>query len=182
MTTLEFTMHFHAPVLRATGFAAEGYDASVDPSRPLAGEALKGLMRAAATHVLELPPSRVATAFEPQESGARWRWVVREHLFVDPGSQTGTLHRVKIDPETHTAIPDHLLRARTARVKECRFAVNWLGKADAAGVEDSALLLKASAGAVHSVGGQRRRGLGWVGVDVVLSDAEITRLLEWRNA
>ena len=182
MTTLKFTLQFHGSVLRASGHAAEGYDASVEPGRPLAPESIKGLMRAAAEHTLRLPGDRVSAAFEPGRDGSRWHWSIDKQSYVDPDSMTGVLHRVQIDAATHTAVPDRLLRARTARLRDCEFSITWLGASDADHLAESVLLLRACAGAIHAVGGQRRRGLGWAGVDVELNDHEIDRLLSWRKA
>ncbi len=185
--TVMFDMAFHTPVLRASGYAAEGYDASVDIQRPIEAGAIKGAMRAAAEHVLCLPASRVTPVFGPHTGRHRWHWRVLHQRPVRESSEdqvdlsdprTGMFHRVAIKPDTHTAKPDHLLRARTAHLESLSFEVIWLGRGD--GPADDQLVLRASAGAVHALGAHRRRGLGWVGIDQELTPGEIARLLDWR--
>lgn len=185
--TLEFEVKFHAPVLRASGYAAEGYDASVDIERPIEAGAIKGAMRAAAEHVLRLPAAKVEPAFEPRPGRHRWHWrVLHQRPFQAPSKEqvdlsdprTGVLHRVAIESDTHTAKPDHLLRARTAHLDSLSFEVVWLGSGD--GPADDRLVLRASAAAVHALGAHRRRGLGWAGIDQELASEEIDQLLGWR--
>ena len=184
---VKFDVKFHAPVLRASGYAAEGYAAIVDTEGPIKAGAIKGAMRAAAEHVLCLPASRVTPVFEPRPGRHRWHWrVLHQQPFREPSDdqvdlsdpRTGVFHRVAIEPDTHTAKPDHLLRARTAHLESLCFVVIWLGRGD--GPADDQLVLRASASAVHALGAHRRRGLGWVGIDQELTPDEIARLLGWR--
>ena len=156
---LKFTMTFHTPFLTSTGAAAEGYDASVDLSQPLTASAVKGLMRAAAVQILGLRPDLVDRVFGSVRTPTRWQWIVAQ-----PNAEVKALnhHRVEIDAETRTAVDNHLQLSRVAFLDSICFTVEHWGDGDADPEERVAVI--ASARAVHAIGAQRRRGLGWVGV------------------
>ena len=154
---LRFTMTFHTPFLTATGAAAEGYDASIDLSRPLAPTAIKGLMRSAATDTLCLRTDLVERVFGSVKLPTAWRWSVEAPVTdVTPVDR----HRVEIDDDTRTAVDNHLQYVRAGYVPSIDFTVERAGQV---GREERVAVI-ASGRAIHAIGAQRRRGLGWVGV------------------
>jgi RAMP superfamily len=190
MTVLGFTVSFYSPFRVGAAYARDGVDAALDTHDPLPPDHLKGVMRAAAVSLLG--PDRAG--------GPRDHWVVRE-VFGSPrvpspwswssaipdgdpgqGWSVTRRHRVTIDPDTHSAVKDHLVLGEQAWAPAARFRISWVGllEAGALAEADHALVLRCAAAAVHGLGAWRRRGLGWVGItpdDGTVSAADVGRLL-----
>lgn len=157
---LQFTVTFHAPFRVATGHASAGLDAAVDHHDPLPRDGMKGVMRAAAGSLLGLSQGDVDEVFGSAAQPCPWSW--DSVTFATPLG-TGVRHRVAIHPETGTALRDqiqmaevHLPRAGAA------FSISQTGVIGADRLDRHRLILTCAARAVHSLGAQRRRGLGWV--------------------
>jgi hypothetical protein len=190
MTVLGFTVSFYGPFRVGAAYARDGVDAALDTHDPLPPDHLKGVMRAAAVSLLG-----------PDRGGSqRDHWVVRE-VFGSPrapspwswssaipdgrpeqGWSITRRHRVTIDPDTHSAVKDHLVLGEQAWAPGARFQISRVGllEAGALAEADHALVLRCAAAAVHGLGAWRRRGLGWVGItpdDGTVSAADVGRLL-----
>ena len=170
MTELSFVITFHSPVMAATGAAADGYDATADLANTVTAPALKGLMRAAAAHTLQLRPEFVERVFGTPGTPSPWQWIVEQHA----EARAVTRHRVAIDPSTSTAVDGQIQMARAAMSDPISFSVEHTGDANA----DDVIVICGAARAVHAMGAQRRRGLGWVGVagGPGLTDNDLERL------
>jgi len=180
VTTLTFTVTFHSPFLSATGVAANGFDATVDPHDPLRESTLKGAMSASAETVLGLSHSRRSALFGTTASEGQWRWIVHRS---NTEIATDSRHRVAINDDTHTARQDMLVRAQVGLPQPVSFEVWRAGACDDETLADEQLALTAAAHSLHRLGGQTSRGLGWVGVTggVTLGDDQIARLLAWAS-
>lgn len=157
---LTFSITFHTPFRVATGHASEGRDAVVDRLDPLPSGGMKGVMRAAATGVLGLSQDDADEVFGSVAQPCPWSWdPVR---FADaPGM--GVRYRVAIDPKTGTALRDHIQMAEVHLSNaSAEFSISQTGIIAADRLERQRLILTCAACAVHSLGAQRRRGLGWV--------------------
>ena len=187
---LTFEIVFHGPFRVATGRATgRGADAGIDRSQPLPAESLKGLMRASARILLgcgrEDEHPLIGEVFGVEARPSPWGWeaaVPASGSWPDPVLSA----RVRIDGRTHAAVEDHLATVEQIWLTEpAVFQVEPLGVIPPAALDDHRLLLRAAACGIHSLGADRRRGLGWVTVTCTsdpLTDADITRLHGMRSA
>lgn len=159
---LTFAITFHTPFRVATGFASAGRDAAVDQADPLPSGGMKGVMRAAASRILSLSQDDAHEVFGSVAQPCPWSWdPVR--FTEQPG--TGVRYRVAIDPETGTALRDHIQMAEVHLSNaNAEFSITQTGLIRDDRLEHHRLILTCAARAVHSLGSQRRRGLGWVTV------------------
>ena len=161
MHTLEFEVAFHGPLLPTTGHAAAGFDASVDLDEPLTGTALKGLMRASARDLLDVPDDLLTNVYGAEAIASPWHWVIVEQPVVVPVRRT----RVSIDETTHAARDNQLVFSRAAVAKSrASFVVEGGGRLSAAELGLHRRVLTASARGCHAMGAARRRGLGWISI------------------
>lgn len=179
--SLRFTIRFHSAFRVWTGTAGAGFDATVSLDEPLPASSLKGVMRAAARYTLALPATLVDAVFGTTATPCPWAWGTP--VFSGLRDAPLTQNRVGIDPLSGAARKDHLFRGQVLTATSAQFVVEPVLPLDS---EDGAvhrLVLTASAHAVHALGSQRRRGLGWVGVEggVDLDDPAVRRLLDLRQ-
>lgn len=160
---LLFEVRFHGPFRVGTGQAAQGIDEAVDLTDPVPASSLKGVMRDAARELALADGGLIGEVFGTEASASPWSWTGAE-----PGqggwARTSVQARVAIDPETHTAIPDLLQFAETVEHDRAQFRIHRVGPVPADRLPHHVALLRVAAAAVHHLGGQRRRGLGWVTV------------------
>jgi hypothetical protein len=162
VTVLGFTIMFHGPFRVGAAYARDGIDAAIDHDDPLPADHLKGMMRAAAASLLGSGHPRLEEVFGSARIPSPWSW---SPVRVTGGSWNFDLrHRVRIDPETHTAVTDHLVLGEQASPPSARFQVTRSGPLAEAAEPGHVLLLRCAASAVHGLGAWRRRGLGWVGI------------------
>lgn len=178
MSVLTFAVTFYTPFLSATGAAANGFDATVDPADPVRESTLKGAMSAAAETVLGLSQRRREGLFGSAGAEGPWRWLVHRQA-GDITTQTRT--RVSIDAETHAAKQDMLLRAKVGLIDTVSFEVWRSAAANPETMAMERLALTASAHAVHHLGAQTSRGLGWIGITGgdPLDAPALARLAAW---
>jgi len=164
---LRFEITFFAPFRVATGTAAQGVDAAVDLGNPLPGASLKGLMLSAARDVLELRRDALDKVFGSHAKQSPWAFndaIVCKNGSVVGADQVAQRHRVAIDAATHTARENYLLLGEVIHADRAEFTVERIRYLPPDESARHKLILTAAARAVHSLGAQRRRGLGWVGI------------------
>ena len=160
---MRFEITFHAPFRVASGQAGDGSDTTVDPGALLPASSLKGVMRSAARDLLRFPPDLVGSVFGTGWAGSPWSWSdarVLDGAGNDP--EVRPRARIRIEQETSTVVSGALLIADEVLAARGEFTIErtgWISPAEA-GAHETVLL--AAARAVTAVGGDRRRGLGWV--------------------
>lgn len=189
-TELVFTITFHGPFRVARGEASGGADLTVDRQTPLPASSIKGLMRAAAEHVLRIPEPWLMAVFGADtggdQAGPGLGGVLDQWCWSDPeiGQGLRTIDRaarIRLQPDG-TVMDRHLLVGEQVWVHEpVPFTVTRLGPVHPADLDAHRLILRASARAVLALGGQRRRGFGWVTISAgdgeVWTDVESRALL-----
>lgn len=158
---MRFEIEFHAPFRISSGHAGGGSDATVDRAVLLPASSLKGVMLAAARDLLCFPRVQVEAVFGTAEQESPWGWsdaVLAGEPVIRPRT------RIQIDPRTGTVIPGALQVADEVLASRAEFSVDrtgWIVSGQQAAQET---ILLAAARAVTAVGGDRRRGIGWVTV------------------
>lgn len=178
-----FTITFHGPFRVGTGTPSEGLDARVDRDVLLPSTSLKGVMRAAASETLRLPDRLVSEVFGQGSGGvasgtggAPWGWSDAE--FATPAITPVT--RIRIDDATGLTQRGALMMGEHVWASTASFTVFPLTLlADPARLTLHSRVLRASARAVTSLGGLRRRGEGWVSItdDQPLTTSDVEALL-----
>lgn len=167
---LDFIVTFHSPFRVGSAYARDGVDAALDRHDPLPPDHLKGLMRAAGSDLLGLPPALIHQVFGSPDAPSPWSW-----SSAQPAGETWDFsfrHRVMIDPGTHSASKDHLVLGEQAWVGQARFSIERTGAIPETASGTHVLVLRCAASAVHALGSWRRRGLGWAGI--VPDDGPVT--------
>ena|ERR1051326_2838640 len=158
---MKFTITFHEPFRVATGRAHHGLDDTVDPDNPLPASSLKGLMRAHATHLLDIHDALVNEVFGSPANRSPWWW---SDATIDTQVELRIRTRLAIDATTHTAAENALFTAGELWPHTASFRVERRGPADGIDLDLHEIVLAASAQAITALGSDRRRGLGWVGI------------------
>lgn len=165
---MRFEIVFHTPFRVASGQAGDGRDTTIDPGTPLPASSLKGLMRSAARDLLALPPPWVDRVFGTGWQESPWSWSDATVTARHGGQpERRARARVRIDPGSSTVVTGALLIADEVLAARAEFTVDQSGWIEAARVATHQVVLLAAARAVTAVGGDRRRGLGWVSVHPV---------------
>lgn len=158
MVAVKFEIQFFGPFRVSTGLAGAGSDATVDLADALPASSLKGVMRSAAKQLFgaELAGEVFGTA----RASSPWSW---------SGAELGlwTLKRrarVAIDEDTGTAVDEALQFAQELWPNGATFSVDLNAYLDSERRKQHEVVLLVSAHAVHAIGSDRRRGLGWVGI------------------
>ncbi|WFE38078.1 RAMP superfamily CRISPR-associated protein [Micromonospora sp. WMMD998] len=177
--TLTFEITFHGPFRVATGRAGDGTDSVIDRDVPLPASSIKGVMRSAARDLLTLPPHLVEAVFGTAWQPSPWSWSDatltgdRRAGNADPGDEGGdgveqlrvrTRARIQISEATHTVVDGALAVGEEILARRAVFTVRRNGPITAADLPRHEAVLTAAARAVTALGGDRRRGLGWVSI------------------
>ncbi|MDV6011651.1 RAMP superfamily CRISPR-associated protein [Haloechinothrix sp. LS1_15] len=163
MNTVEFTMTFHTPFRVSSGKARDGVNETVDPIDALPATSLKGVMRASAATLLGSDNAHVSSVFGSGTAPSPWRWSAAR---PEDGSweTPRPVARIAIDSDTQTARRDMLAFAEQTGALRATFTVSQLGYLDEHERRRHELVLAVCGQATRSIGAQRRRGLGWVGI------------------
>jgi CRISPR/Cas system CSM-associated protein Csm3 (group 7 of RAMP superfamily) len=165
---MRFEITFHTPFRVASGQAGDGSDTTVDPGALLPASSLKGIMRSAARDLLRFPASLVEEVFGAAWTTSPWSWSDARVLGAGrtvPGIRPRA--RIQIDPQTSTTVTGALLIADEVLASQAQFTIERTGWIKAAGLGRHETVLLAAGRAVTAIGGNRRRGLGWVTVTPV---------------
>ena len=164
---ITFTLAMHGPFHVSTGTPDEGMDSPIDLSCPLPATSLKGLLRAEVTERLDIPQPITDEIFgraawspsqHPQSSApGAWSWT--DALFEEVTPTTFT--RIRIDASGRT-VPGLLGFGMHAWARGGTFTVEPKVRLDDIVRSRHLLVLRAAARSVSSLGGDRRRGSGWV--------------------
>ena len=161
---MRFEILFHTPFRVASGRAGDGSDSTVDRAALLPASSLKGLMRSAARDLLKFPTLQVNAVFGTAWQPSPWNWsdaTMTGQASIRPRTRT------RIDPGTGTVVQGALLVADEVLAAGAEFSVDRAGWIEPGRVGDHETILLAAARAVIAVGGDRRRGSGWVTVTPV---------------
>ena len=165
---MRFEIEFHTPFRVASGRAGDGSDVTVDAAALLPASSLKGVMRSAARDLLKFPGGLVEAVFGTARQPSPWAW--SDARVLDAAGDTAGIRpraRIQIEAGTGTVRSGALLIADEILATRGEFTVEqsaWLDPAEA-GRHKTVLL--AAARAVTAIGGDRRRGLGWVSITPV---------------
>lgn len=158
MTELRFRIGFASPFRVSSGYGAPGVDATVDPHDPLPASSLKGVMRATAVE-LGIASALLDAVFGSPRRESPWSW---SSAVPDGGwSRPQAVSRVALD-EHHAATADMLVMSEQIAAGAADFAVSLAGRCDPRDLVAHRTLLAVAGQATRSLGGERRRGLGWV--------------------
>lgn len=154
---MKFTITFHTPFHVSTGTSEKGLDRLVDVDNPLPASSLKGRMRAAASEDLGLPSALVDDVFGHVGAPSPWWWSDAEFDSLTVRNIT----QIKVNDRSGTSERGFLMFGQHVWATTAVFdVVRRVVQADR--FPDHELVLRASARAITSLGGQRRRGEGWV--------------------
>lgn len=165
--SLAFDIEFHGPFHVSTGNADDGTDITVDLRNPLPATSIKGLLRAEAAERLGLPASVVEEIFgrsttapdDTTRRGAPGRWWFSDVSLGDV--QVTPFARVSVD-ERGRAREGMLAFGQQVWATRGTFRIEPLRHLDGEVRARHELVLRAAARSVSSLGGDRRRGSGWV--------------------
>lgn len=161
---MRFEIVFHAPFHISSGHAGDGSDATVDRAALLPASSLKGLMLSAARDLLTFPRPQVEAVFGTAWQPSPWGWSDAA-MTEEAGIRART--RIRIDPGTGTVVRGALLVADEVLAARAEFTVERTGWIDRGQESTHETILLAAARSVTAVGGDRRRGSGWVTVNPV---------------
>lgn len=164
---MKFAIEFHTPFRVASGHAGDGADTTVDPASPLPASSLKGVMRSAARDLLELAEPWVNAVFGVAWQPSPWSWSDAKPIRAELPAPIRVRARIQIADESFTTRKGALAIAEEVMAHRAEFTVirtGWITP-DLRTAHETILL--ASARAVTAIGGDRRRGLGWVSVTPV---------------
>ena len=158
---LKFVINFFGPFAVSTGKAGRSADSTVDDDRPLPETSMKGLMRASAKQLL-IPAQLVNEVFGREGSPSPWNWGPVTFAVQPVRQMRG---RVSIDSETNTAKKRALAFEEQHWSGSASFDIQLFLPLDPSERQLHEVILKASAGAVHNLGKNRRRASGWVAIE-----------------
>lgn len=183
---MRFEITFHGPYRIGTGQAGPGVDETAYPNGRVPASSLKGVMRAAARQLLPLAGERdhdlVRAVFGDRRTHrldrapSPWSWTDAEPIGA---ADVQLKARVARDPDTGTVDQHALAIAQQVWAQHAAFEVLRTGFLDSEAGQQHELLLAASAHAVHALGAERRRGLGWVTIrrlDVPFGPEDVRQL------
>lgn len=165
---MRFEIQFHTPFRVASGQAGDGSDVTVDAAALLPASSLKGVMRSAARDLLKFPADLVEAVFGTARQPSPWAWSEARVLGA-AGDAAGIRPRarIQIDPGTGIVRSGALLIADEVLATRGEFTIEQSAWLEPAGARRHEMALLAAARAVTAVGGDRRRGLGWVSITPV---------------
>jgi CRISPR/Cas system CMR subunit Cmr4 (Cas7 group RAMP superfamily) len=159
--TVSFEVAFLTPFRVAAGRAADGADSVVDRQALLPASSLKGVMLSAARDLLLLPDQLVGEVYGHRGwQASPWSWsdgrADRDDVRVRA--------RIQIDGDTGAVVDGALAVAEEVLAHRATFTVRQSGHVLPNRRAVHVAVLTASGRAVTALGGDRRRGLGWVSV------------------
>jgi hypothetical protein len=122
---------------------------------------LKGVMLSAARDLLKFPQSQVEAVFGTAWQQSPWGWsdaAMTEEASIRPRT------RIRIEADTSTVARGALLVADEVLAARAEFSIDRIGWVEAGEEGTHETILLAAARSVTAVGGDRRRGSGWVTV------------------
>ncbi|MDT5024987.1 MAG: hypothetical protein QOE61_1413 [Micromonosporaceae bacterium] len=161
---MRFEITFHSPFRVASGHAGDSADSTVDSRLLLPASSLKGVMRSTARDLLALPAAWLEAVYGTAWQPSPWSW---SDAAIDGGETIPPVRsraRIQVDPETATVRRGALAVAQEVLAHGAEFTVSCTGRVAPSDLAHHTAVLVASARAVISLGGDRRRGLGWVSV------------------
>jgi len=159
---MRFEIEFHTPFRVASGQAGDGSDTTVDRHLLLPASSLKGVTRSAARDLLQFPPGLVDEVFGTGRQPSPWSW--SDATVTGSGGHGPDVRpraRIRIEPHTGTVAPGALLIADEVLAARGEFTIDRCGWIPGDTSRHQTVLM-AAARAVTGIGGDRRRGLGWV--------------------
>lgn len=165
---MRFQIEFHTPFRVASGRAGDGNDVTVDPAALLPASSLKGVMRSAARDLLKFPAGLVEAVFGTARQPSQWAW--SEARVLDAAGDTAGIRpraRIQIEADTGTVRSGALLIADEVLATGGEFTIDQSAWLEPAETRRHETVLLAAARAVTAIGGDRRRGLGWVSITPV---------------
>ncbi|GAT84389.1 hypothetical protein STXM2123_5090 [Streptomyces sp. F-3] len=152
-------IEFHGPFRVGTGLTRLGV-ATVDDDNPLPSASLKGLMRASARRLLPDGGLLIDQVFGAARRPSPWYW--SDAVFPHDGVTRKPRARIAIDAELGVAQENHLFVADEHWARTAEFTVTKAAPLSPDETDEHLTVLACAAAGVHSLGGDRRRGLGWV--------------------
>lgn len=161
---MRFEVEFLTPFAISSGRAADGLDHTIDHDTPLPSSALKGLLRAHARHWLGVKQKIVDEVFGTSGMGSDWIFSdvhveSTQAKELDHGVDATLWNRVHVD-EHGRAEERALVSGEQCWAESGEFTISWDGRGNPP--TEHALVLRAAARDVVSIGLNRRRGFGWV--------------------
>jgi CRISPR/Cas system CSM-associated protein Csm3 (group 7 of RAMP superfamily) len=170
MMTIPLSVRFHEPFLVRSGQAEGGKDAVARPDAVLPSSSLKGAMRAACEHVLQVDPAVVTAIFgRPGATGGilgqgAWAW---SHAGPEAAFRKGVRARNRIDGAAGVVRPEALTYTQEwwqADEAKATFEVEQITALTAPELDRQLVVLHVAAYAVTALGSWRNRGMGTVTV------------------
>jgi CRISPR/Cas system CMR subunit Cmr4 (Cas7 group RAMP superfamily) len=164
VVAVRFEIIFHTPFRVSSGHAGDGSDSTVDRAALLPASSLKGVMLSAARDLLKFPQLGVDAVFGTPWHQSPWGWsdaVLVGEANVRPRT------RIRIEPGTFTVAKGALLVADEVLAASAEFSIERTGWIEPGQEDSHEAILLAAARAVTAIGGDRRRGSGWVTVTPV---------------
>ena len=161
---MKFELVFRTPFHVSSGHAGDGSDTTVDRAVLLPASSLKGVMLSSARDLLRFPQPLVEAVFGTAWRESPWGWsdaVMTGQASIRPRT------RIRIEPDTGTVAKGALLVADEVLAARAEFSIDRIGWVEAGQVSTHETVLLAAARSVTAVGGDRRRGSGWVTVTPV---------------
>jgi CRISPR/Cas system CMR subunit Cmr4 (Cas7 group RAMP superfamily) len=168
VVAVRFGIQFHTPFRVAAGRAGDSADTTVDRGNPLPASSLKGVMRSAARDLLRLAPDWVTAVYGEAWQPSPWSWSDATPMRTGPtGEITAPVRvraRIQVADATGTVVEGALALAEEVLAHHAEFTITRAGWLAPRLVAAHETVLIASARAVTAIGGDRRRGLGWVSI------------------
>ena len=161
---MRFEVEFLTPFAISSGRAADGLDHTIDRDTPLPSTAVKGLLRAHALHWLGVKKTLVDEVFGTSGKGSDWifsdvKVEITTTEVLAHGVEPTLWNRVHVD-EHGRAEERALVTGEQCWAESGEFTISWDGRGNPP--TEHALVLRAAARDVVSIGLNRRRGFGWV--------------------
>lgn len=161
MYSVKFKVETHAPFFVSSGVGAGTLDAIARENSPLPASSLKGVMRAAATQVLQVPSETVDEIFGKEGAAGAWAW-------TDAGPpdtfKSGKRSRIRLSDagiaQRESLAATEVYWAKTGASRPSFFVEQTMPIEQ--GIDGHLAVLIASARAATAVGSWRNRGMGAV--------------------
>jgi hypothetical protein len=156
---MRFRIELFEPFRVSTGLAARGVDDAADPDEPIPGSSLKGVMRRAAIDI-GVPTREIDGVFGRPGSASPWSWSTATVALPEVRQRV----RIAVDSDQHTVRDGALVVGHDVWAATATFSVDRIAWLEPGTVERHEVILLAAAHGVHSLGADRNRGMGWVGI------------------